>query len=63
MMGMMTTRTIMPDANDNERQETIKVVAIVAEVEIEADGVVHVRAVKGQVIRKVGAVVGQVISS
>jgi hypothetical protein len=38
---MKTTRTITPDANDNERQQTVipveeEVVAIVAEVEIEA---------------------------
>ena len=63
---MKKTRTIKPDANDNERQQTIipvleEVIAIVAEVEIEADAVVRIRAMKGQVIRKVGAVVGQVI--
>src|ERR1700722_16776091 len=63
---METTRTIIPDANDNERQQTIipleeEAVAIVAEVEIEADAVVHIMAMKGQVIRKMGAVVGQVI--
>jgi hypothetical protein len=53
---MKTTRTIMPpDANDNERQQTI------IPVEEEADAVVRIRAMKGQVIRKVGAVVGQVI--
>ena len=63
---MKTTRTIMPDPNDNERQQAIipveeEVVAIVAEVEIEADAVVGVRSMKGQVIRRVGTVVGRVI--
>jgi len=50
---MKTTRTIMPDANDNERQQTIIPVeeeVVVAEVEIEADAVVRIRAMKGQVI-------------
>ena len=59
---MKTTRTIMPDANDKERQQSLaeeEVVASAGEVEeIEVDVVVHIRA---QVIRKVGAVVGQVI--
>ena len=52
----------MPDANDNERQQTIipveeEVVVIVAEVVAD----VRIRAMKGQVIRKAGVVVGQVI--
>jgi hypothetical protein len=45
------------DDEDDERQQTIilveeEVVAIVAEVEIDADAVVRIRAMKGQVIRK-----------
>ena len=63
---MKRTMTIMPDANDNERQQTIipveeEIVVVVAKVEIEADAVVRIRAKKGKVIRKVGAALGQVI--
>ena len=59
-------RAIMPDANDKERQQIIilveqEVVSLMAEVEIKADTVICIKVMKGEVIRKVGAVVRQVI--